>query len=157
MTSYFLVKYLHIVSSTILFGTGVGIAFFKWRSDKSGNIKIIRPINELTVLADWIFTTPSVIVQPLTGLWLVHTAGYPLFSGWLVPSVCLYLCAGACWLPVVWLQLRMRALSRTADETQTPLPSLYWTYARVWFWLGIPAFTAIVAVFGLMVLKPSLN
>lgn len=155
MTLYFLVKYLHIVSSTILFGTGLGIAFFKWHSDKSGNTRVIRTINELTVLADWIFTTPSVIVQPLTGLWLAHTAGYSLFSGWLMLSVCLYLFAGACWLPVVWLQLRMRTFARTADETETTLPTLYWTYTRAWFWLGIPAFTAIVVVFGLMVLKPS--
>ena len=154
MISYLLIKYLHIVSSTILFGTGIGIAFFKWRADKSENVSAIRTVNELTVIADCVFTTPSVIVQPATGLWLAHRAGFPLSSGWLMMSLCLYLFAGACWLPVVWLQLRMRALARDADGMGAALPQRYWTYARAWFWLGVPAFIAIVAVFGLMVLKP---
>lgn len=157
MTSYLLIKYLHIVSSTILFGTGIGIAFFKWRADKSESVRAICVVSELTVLADWAFTTPSVIVQPATGLWLVYTAGYSFSSGWLMLSVLLYLFAGACWLPVVWLQLRMRTLARNADGMGAALPKMYWTYARAWFWLGIPAFSAVVAVFGLMVFKPSFD
>ena len=154
MSSYLLIKWLHVVSATVLFGTGIGIAFFKWIVDRSGDVRAIRVVTERTVLADWLFTAPAVIVQPISGLWLAHTAGYPFFSGWVGYSLCLYVLAGSCWLPVVWLQIRMRELARVADNEQKPLPQQYWRYARLWFWLGVPAFTALLAVFGLMVLKP---
>jgi uncharacterized membrane protein len=153
MSLYLFVKWLHIVSATILFGTGIGIAFFKWITDRSGDVRAIRLTSERTVLADWLFTTPAVMVQPLSGVALAHLAGYPVMSGWLAWSLCLYALAGACWLPVVWLQLRMRALARMADDAGLPLPALYWRHARTWFWLGVPAFAALLGVYWLMVAK----
>lgn len=155
MSWYLLVKWLHILSATILFGTGIGIAFFKWINDRGGEVRAIRLSAEKTVLADWLFTTPAVIVQPLSGLALAHLAGYPILSGWVLASMLLYALAGACWLPVVWLQIRMRSLARLADDTGTPLPRLYWFYARCWFWLGVPAFAALMLVYWLMVAKPA--
>ncbi|WP_050463595.1 DUF2269 family protein [Herbaspirillum autotrophicum] len=156
MSGYLFIKWLHIISANILFGTGIGIAFFKWITDRSGDIRAIRIVTERTVLADWIFTTPAVIVQPLTGLALVYLAGYPLWNGWVLYAVLLYIVAGCCWLPVVVLQIRMRNLARSADRDQTALPAQYWQYARAWFWLGIPAFAALIAVYWLMVYKPTL-
>lgn len=155
MSAYLIVKWLHILSATILFGTGIGIAFFKWVTDRSGDVRAIRISAERTVLADWIFTTPAVIVQPLTGLAMVGLAGFPLLSGWVLYSLALYAFAGCCWLPVLWLQMRMRALARVADNAGEALPALYWSYARTWFWLGIPAFTALLVVYWLMVAKPA--
>lgn len=154
MTWYFVIKWLHILSSTILFGTGIGIAFFKWLADRSDDVRAIRLSNERTVLADWLFTTPAVIAQPVTGVALALLAGFPLTTGWLAMSVGGYAIAGACWLPVVWLQLKMRDLARHADDAGAPLPALYWRYARAWFWLGVPAFIALLCVFWLMVAKP---
>lgn len=151
-----MIKWLHILSATILFGTGFGIAFFKWITDRSGDIRAIRISAERTVLADWIFTTPAGFVQLLSGLAMIHLAGYPIFTGWIVYSVGLYLFAGCCWLPVLWLQMRMRSLARAADAAGGPLPALYWTHARTWFWLGVPAFLALLVVFWLMVAKPVL-
>lgn len=156
MNTYLLLKWLHILSATILFGTGIGIAFFKWITDRSGDVRAIRVITERTVMADWIFTTPAVILQPLSGLALVYVAGYPLFSGWLLYALVLYALAGCCWLPVVVLQIRMRDLARAADHAGAALPAQYWRYARVWFWLGVPAFAALVMVYWLMVFKPAL-
>lgn len=156
MSLYLIVKWLHILSATILYGTGIGIAFFKWITDRSGDVRAIRISAERTVLADWIFTTPAVIVQPLSGLAMAQLAGYPIVTGWLAYSICLYALAGCCWLPVLWLQLRMRTLARAADEAGAPLPALYWTYGRNWFWLGVPAFLALLAVYWLMVAKPVL-
>lgn len=156
MSLYLVVKWLHILSATILFGTGMGIAFFKWITDRSGDVRAIRLSAERTVLADWIFTTPAVIAQPLSGLAMVHLAGYPILTGWLAYSIVLYAVAGGCWLPVVWLQIRMRALARSADDAGAALPPLYWAYARNWFWLGVPAFAALMAVYWLMVAKPIL-
>jgi uncharacterized membrane protein len=151
---YLIVKWLHILSATILFGTGIGIAFFKWITDRSGDVRAIRISAERTVLADWMFTTPAVIVQPLSGLTMVHLAGYPVVTGWVSYSIYLYAVAGCCWLPVLWLQMRMRALARLADDGGVALPPLYWAYARSWFWLGVPAFLALLAVYWLMVAKP---
>jgi len=155
MSWYLFVKWLHILSATILFGTGIGIAFFKWITDRGGEVRAIRLSAEKTVLADWLFTTPAVIIQPLSGLALAHLAGYPILSGWVLVSMLLYALAGACWLPVLWLQIRMRSLARQADDTATALPGLYWVYARCWFWLGVPAFVAFMLVYWLMVAKPS--
>jgi uncharacterized membrane protein len=152
---YLWLKTLHVICSTILFGTGLGIAFFKWATDRSGNVQAIRVVAERGVLADWVLTAPAVIGQAGTGVLLARLAGFPLTSGWILHALALYFVAGACWLPVVWLQIRMRVLARSAATTGTALDAQYWRYARVWFWLGVPAFAAIVAVFGLMVWKPS--
>ena len=156
MSTYLILKWLHILSATILFGTGIGIAYFKWITDRSGDVRAIRLSAERTVLADWIFTTPAVIVQPISGLALAHLAGFPIFTGWIACSIVLYVIAGCCWLPVVWLQIRMRTLARAADDAHTALPLLYWRYARLWFWLGVPAFLALLVVYWLMVAKPTL-
>ncbi len=154
MNSYLLLKWLHILSATILFGTGIGIAFFKWAADRRGDVRAIRVVTERVVLADWIFTAPTAVLQPLTGIGLALMAGYPLSSLWLAVSLLLYAIAGSCWFIVVWLQLRMRDLAREADEAHAALPDIYWRYAGAWFWLGVPAFVSLVVVYGLMVFKP---
>ena len=153
--SYLLLKYLHILSMVLLFGTGLGSAFYKWMADRSGNVVHIAVMNRHVVLADWIFTTPTVIFQPISGLWMVHLLGLPLTTPWIAISLSLYVVAGVCWLPVVWLQIRMRALADEAVKTQSALPTLYWRYARIWFGLGVPAFIAMLAVVFLMVFKTS--
>ena len=154
MSLHVALKIAHVISATILFGTGLGIAFFKWIVDRSGNVVAIRVVSERVVLADWLFTTPAIVVQAVTGVALAHLAGFPLSSGWLACAIALYLLAGACWLPVVWLQMRMRDLARRAERDGTPLPEYYRRLARWWFRLGVPAFLSLVVVFWLMVAKP---
>lgn len=151
--SYLSLKYLHILSMVLLFGTGLGSAFYKWMADRSGNLAHIAVMNRHVVLADWLFTTPTVIFQPISGLWMVYLLHYPLTTPWIMLSLVLYALAGACWLPVVWLQIQMRRLSEHALATQTELPALYWRYARYWFWLGVPAFIAMILIVLLMVFK----
>ena len=151
---YLIVKWLHILSSTFLFGTGIGSAFYMLFTSLSRDVRAIAVVSRYVVLADWIFTSTTVVLQPLTGFYLVHLAGYPLGSAWVAWSIALYLLAGACWLPVVWIQLRMRDMAQVAAREASPLPEQYWRYLRIWFLLGIPAFLALVAVFYLMVAKP---
>ncbi|WP_020560112.1 DUF2269 family protein [Thiofilum flexile] len=151
--TYLTLKYLHILSMVLLFGTGLGSAFYKWMADQSGNIEHIAVTNRHVVLADWLFTTPTVIFQPISGLWMVYLLQLPLSTPWIAWSLGLYVVAGLCWLPVVWLQIQMRELSNMAAATHTALPALYWYYARWWFWLGVPAFIAMVAIVLLMVFK----
>ena len=151
--TYLLIKYIHLISMVLLFGTGLGSAFYKWMADRSGELSHIAVTNRHVVLADWLFTTPTIIIQPLTGLWMVYLANIPLTTPWIYISLALYVFAGLCWLPVVWMQIRMRDMATKAAETQTELPKLYWHYARLWFWLGVPAFIAMMLVVFLMVFK----
>ena len=150
---YLIVKWLHILSSTFLFGTGIGSAFYMLFTSLSRDVRAIAVVSRFVVLADWIFTSTTVVLQPLTGLYLIHLAGYPLTSTWIVASIGLYLLAGACWLPVVWMQIRMRDMAQAAAREGRELPARYWRYLRLWTVLGIPAFLALVAVFYLMVAK----
>jgi uncharacterized membrane protein len=119
-------------------------------------VAAIRVVSEKVVLADWLFTLPAIIVQAATGFALARSMGYPLSHGWLAWSIALFCMAGACWIPVVWLQMRMRELARAAEQAGLPVPADYRAYARLWFWLGVPAFAAVVLIFWIMVAKPGL-
>ncbi|MEC4721894.1 DUF2269 domain-containing protein [Noviherbaspirillum sp. CPCC 100848] len=152
---YVTVKWLHILSSTFLFGTGIGSAFYLLFATISRDIRAIAVVTRIVVLADWLFTSTTVIIQPLTGYILIRLAGFPMNSRWIVWSVILYVIAVACWLPVLWLQMKMKQLSRSAADANTPLPDAYWRYFKVWVLLGIPAFFAFLAIFYLMVAKPA--
>ncbi len=151
--TYASLKTLHILSMVLLFGTGLGSAFYKWMADRSGNIAHIAATNRHVVLADWIFTTPTVIFQPISGLWMVYLLELPLTTPWIAVSLFLFVLAGLCWLPVVWLQIRMHKISEEAVASESSLPENYWRMARLWFWLGVPAFTSMVFVVMLMVFK----
>ncbi|MBP6297598.1 MAG: DUF2269 domain-containing protein, partial [Acidovorax sp.] len=111
----------------------------------------------LVVRADWWFTTPTVLIQPATGLAMAYLAGWPLSTPWLAWSLALYALAGLCWLPVVWLQLRMRDMAQQAAAEGSAPPAAYRRCARWWEWLGYPAFVAMAVVFFLMVNKPTLG
>jgi len=153
--TYLVVKWLHVLSSTVLFGTGLGSAYYMFFASRTRDPKIITHVARHVVLADWLFTTTTIILQPLTGLLLVQLAGYSLTSAWIVWSIVLYFVAGACWLPVVAIQMRMRRLAESAAERGEPLPAEYDRYLRIWTALGIPAFISLVIVFYLMVAKPA--
>ncbi len=155
MTGYLTLKLVHILSATVLFGTGLGTAFAMWRANRDGKVAVIATVARNVVLADWLFTTPAVIVQPLTGWLLMRETDVSFAETWIVASVVLYGIAGTCWLPVVWLQIRVRDLAAQADTTGGELPALYDRYMRLWFALGWPAFGAVIAIFALMVFKPA--
>ena len=154
MSMYLTLKWLHILSSVVLVGTGLGSAYYMFFANRSRDLAAQAVVTRLVVQADGWFTTPTVLLQPATGLAMVYLAGFPLSTPWIAASLALYAIAGLCWLPVVWLQIRMRALAQQAAEAGTPLAPLYWRYARWWEALGYPAFAAMVVVFYLMVAKP---
>lgn len=150
---YLSLKSLHLLSMVVLFGTGLGSAWYKWMADRSNCIEHIATTNRQVVLADWLFTTPTIVLQPVTGIAMLVVLGIPFTTSWVFASLLLYIIAGACWIPVVWLQIRMKQLSAQALENSEALPEKYWVYARWWFWLGVPAFSAMVAIVVLMVFK----
>lgn len=150
---YLLVKYLHVLSSTVLFGTGIGSAFYLLTSSLHRDPRVVAVVAGFVVIADWLFTAITVVLQPVTGFWMMHLGAMPASTPWLAWSIGLYALAVACWLPVVWLQVRMRDLARAAATQDVALPAAYWRAFRWWIALGIPAFFAFVAVFYLMVVK----
>lgn len=153
---YSLLKFVHILSATVLFGTGLGTAFQMWSVQRSGDARAIAAVARQAVWADFLFTTPAVIVQPLTGFGLVWMTGIDPFSPWLVAAYALYVLTGLCWLPVVWIQLRLRDLAAEAAASGAVLPPRYHRLWRIWFSLGWPAFSAVLGIFWLMIAKPDL-
>ena len=153
---YFVLKFIHIVSSAVLFGTGLGIAFFMWMAHRTGDARAIAQTARTVVIADAVFTASAVVVQLATGLGLAAIAGFSLREPWLVAALALYVFVGACWLPVVWIQLRLRDLARDAAAAGTALPARYRRLFGIWFWLGWPAFVGVLVIFALMIWKPVL-
>lgn len=156
MTWYEALKFIHIVSSTILFGTGLGTAYYFWMAGLSGDAHVIAVVGRRVILADWIFTGGSGLIQPITGIFLAIHLGIPLNEGWIVAAAALYLLAFVCWIPVVWIQIRATELARRAASADMPLPPEFRRLMRVWFALGWPAFVSLLVVFGLMVMKPEI-
>jgi uncharacterized membrane protein len=153
---YLVLKWLHVLSSTVLFGTGLGSAFYMFFTNRTREVRAIAIVARRVVIADWLFTTPTALVQPATGFWLLQLAGIPWTTGWVLWSIVLYVVAGACWLPVVWIQIRMAQMAERAASTGEALPQRFWRYHALWTALGWPAFIAFIAIFYLMVVKPPL-
>ena len=152
---YVTVKWLHVLSSTILFGLGLGSAFYLFFASRTDNVQAVAFVARYVVIADTLFTATTAVFQPLSGWYLAKLAGFPLSTAWLAWSLALYVLAGACWLPVVWIQIRMRDLAVGAAANRTPLPPRYYELLRVWTILGMPAFAAFIVIFWLMIAKPA--
>lgn len=150
-----LLRWLHILGATVLIGTGAGIAFFMLMAHRTGSAHHIAQTATTVVIADWIFTATAVIAQPITGILLALETGWDLTEPWILISASLYVFIGLCWLPVVWLQLKLKQLAQTAAEIGEDLPPRYFRLFRIWFALGVPAFLSILAILWLMVARPS--
>ncbi|WP_244818064.1 DUF2269 domain-containing protein [Caballeronia sp. Lep1P3] len=151
--TYLVIKWLHVLSSTILFGTGIGSAFYLLAATLGRDVRTIARVSRLVVLADWLFTTPTAVVQPLTGFLMMHIAGFPVRTPWLAASIGLYVFAIACWLPVVVIQLRVAEEARACAAAGRILSRRYWRLMSAWTMLGALAFVAFLGIFWLMVTK----
>lgn len=151
---YLFLKFIHIISSTILFGTGLGTASIMVFAHRTRDTYIIASVSRYVVLADWIFTSTSGIVQLITGLGMVYLTGYPLSSLWIWGAIIGYFIAAFCWFPVVYLQIRMRDFAMQAVKEKSALSPVYFRYFKYWFCLGWPAFISLIVVFYLMTFKP---
>lgn len=152
----FVLKTLHVIGATILLGTGGGIAFFMVMADRTRDARLVAHTAGVVVVADVVFTASAIVLQPITGVALAAVEHQPLGQHWILLSLALYVVAGVFWLPVVWMQLRMRDRARAAAAAGEPLPPAYQRLYRVWFAFGFPAFAAVIAIIWLMVAKPSL-
>jgi uncharacterized membrane protein len=152
-----LLRWLHIIGATVLFGTGTGIAFFMLMAQRTGRAELVAHVADTVVIADTIFTATAVIVQPITGVLLAQAVGWPLSEGWIVLSLLLYVVTGLFWLPVVWIQIRIRNLARQAASENAPLPPEQKRLFRIWFACGFPAFAAVLGILWLMVTRPAIG
>ncbi|GAA6196038.1 DUF2269 family protein [Pseudophaeobacter arcticus] len=152
-----ILRWLHVLGACTLLGTGAGIAFFMVMAHRSADPRIIAHTAGVVVLADLLFTTTAVVVQPVTGALLAHALGWSLWEGWILLSLGLYLLTGLFWLPVVWIQIRLRNLARAAATTGAALPATYHRLFRIWFACGFPAFAAMLAIVWLMLARPDMG
>src|SRR5262249_25877564 len=127
-------KLVHVLGAAVLFGTGLGIAFFMYMAHRTGNAATIAATGRIVVIADALFTATAVIVEPVAGGLLAWIIGYSPWESWIVASLALYVMVGLCWLPVVAIQIRLRDLALEAVPTSAPLPSDYRRLFRIWFW-----------------------
>ena len=155
MDLYSAMKMIHILSGAVLFGTGMGIAFFMVWANRGRDPSAIAHVAGTVVVADALFTAVAVVVQPVSGLFLIHLQGYSLTEPWLLWAYGLYVLTGVCWLPVVAIQIRLRDLARVAAASGEALPPLYDRLYRVWFALGFPAFAAVLGIYWLMIARPA--
>ena len=148
MTLYLWIKLVHILSASVLFGTGMGTAFFMFKAHLSKNDEAIAVTTRNVVMADWVFTTPAVVIQLVTGLWLTDKLNISFTSTWFIAVIGLYILVGICWIPVVWIQIRIRDLIAGGANRDD-----YRKLMRTWIALGVPAFASILILFFLMVAK----
>lgn len=154
--TFLILKMIHILSGAVLFGTGAGIAFFMLRAHLTREAATIAATGRMVVQADFLFTATAVVVQPVSGLAMILLQGWSPWEPWLLVAYGLYVLIGACWLPVVWIQMRMTRLAEASAAAATPLPDAYHRLFRWWFGLGWPAFLGIIGIYALMVGKPAL-
>ena len=154
MSTYFVLKYLHVIGAAALLGAGSAIAFFMLIAHRISDAAHVTRTAETVVLADFLFTATAVVAQPVTGYLLVRELGLPLTQSWIAASLALYILAGVFWLPVVWIQMRMRDLARAAMHDGKPLPDAYARLFRIWFAFGFPGFGSVMAIIWLMIAKP---
>ncbi|WP_378950155.1 DUF2269 family protein [Mesorhizobium sp. ANAO-SY3R2] len=152
-----LLRLAHVIGATVLLGTGAGIAFFMVMANRTRNAATIAHVAGTVVVADTLFTATAVILQPITGAWLANEVGWSLGEGWIVLSLALYVLTGLFWLPVVFIQIELRNLARTAARESRPLPTRYFHLYRIWFACGFPAFFSVIAIFWLMLTKPAIE
>jgi uncharacterized membrane protein len=152
-----LLRWLHVIGACVLLGTGAGIAFFMLMAHRTGQPALIAHTARVVVIADWLFTASAVIIQPITGVLLANSLGWRLLDGWVALSLALYVLTGAFWVPVVWMQHKMRMLAEAAAQTDSSLPEEYHRLFRAWFLCGIPAFLAVLAIVWLMLARPAIT
>lgn len=154
MEVFVILEYLHVLGAMVLFGTGLGIAFFMFIANRTGDVALIAGTARIVVMADFLFMATAVLLQPLTGLGMAHIAHFHLWESWIALSLGLYLLVGLFWLPVVWLQIHIRNMAEAALGAGTPLPRRYHSFMRIWLWCSWPAFIGILAILYFMVTQP---
>ncbi len=146
--SYPLLKLIHIISATIMIGTGLGSAFYLYFTYKKGQVSTVKEVLKLVVTADTIFTTPSVVIQFITGLLLSNLLGFTYTNWfWVVLSVSFVVLI--LWVRAALIQLKLKKIL----DKEKSLTVQFHRLMKIWFYLGVPSFLGAVYIYYLMVYK----
>ena len=157
MLAYEITKWLHLLGATVLLGTGAGIAFFMLMAHRTRDPRLIQHVASTVVIADALFTATAVVAQPVTGTLLIRHLGLSFTEFWIWASIALYILTGLFWLPVVWMQIRLRDMAGAAAAANVSLPAAYYRLFGIWFACGFPAFFSVLAIVWLMLSKPTVS
>ena len=150
-----MIRLLHIVSSALMFGVGIGAFWFMLTAARSGSPAAIAVTTRNAVRAEWFIAAPVALIQPTTGYLLMLQLGYSLHTSWFAAVATLYIFAGMCWVYLVKAELQMRDVAG-AYSAATVLPAEFGPLFRRWTWLALGAFAGVLAIFCLMVFRPGL-
>jgi uncharacterized membrane protein len=150
-----LIRLLHVVSSALMFGVGVGAFWFMVTTVRSGNPAAIAITTRNAVRAEWFIAAPVAVVQPTTGYLLMLQLGYPLQSLWFYAVATLYIVAGMCWVYLVKAELKMRAVA-AVHSSAPAMPDAFGALFRRWILLATGSFAGVLGIFWLMVFRPGL-
>ena len=151
-----MIRLLHIVSSALMLGVGVGAFWFMLTTVRSGNPAAIAITMRNAVRAEWCIAVPVALLQPLTGYVLMMQLGYSLRSIWFLAVVALYMIAGMCWIYVVKTELKLRSLAEEHSSHST-IPTAFWPLFRRWTRLAVGSFVGVLGIFWLMVFRPGVG
>ncbi len=146
--SYSFLKLIHILSATLMIGTGFGSAFYLFFTYRSGDIRTLRQVLKLVILADTFFTAPSVIIQLLTGLLLSYSLSLT-YTRWFWIVLSSSIIIFVLWIRAAYLQIR---LSKKLDQCDELTPEFH-RDMRWWVILGVPSFALSIFIYYMMVYK----
>ncbi|MBL4735110.1 MAG: DUF2269 domain-containing protein [Flavobacteriales bacterium] len=146
---YHILKLIHIVSATLMIGAGIGSAFYLFLSYKRYQASTLKDVLKLVVMADSVFTAPSIIIQFITGLMLSNMLSLTSTDWFLIVMGVSGLIL-VMWLRAAFLQIKLRKILEKENEIT---PEFHYLM-KVWFYLGVPSFLGALYLYYLMVYKP---
>jgi uncharacterized membrane protein len=151
----FAIKFVHMLSVAVMFGTWLGIAAFMVLAHHSHNTSVVALTSQFVVRIELVVMIAAVVLQPASGVPLAYVIGLdPLGEFWLVASIAGYGFVVLCWLAAVVIEFRVRRVTREAALSNVPLPAAYKTLFRVWAMLAVPILSGMVGLFALMIWQP---
>ncbi len=145
---YFLLKLIHILSATLMIGTGLGSAFYLYLTYKKSAVQTVKEVLNFVILADTIFTTPSVIIQLITGIMLSDLLGL-LYTDWFWLVLAVSVIVLVLWLRAAFIQFKLKKLL----EEENKLSPKFHHLMNIWFILGVPSFGGAIYLYYLMVYR----
>ncbi|MCY1409089.1 hypothetical protein D9M71_244270 [compost metagenome] len=147
-------RIMHGAAVALLFLAVIGLAFYGWRSWRSGDAASIARAFLRIGLLGWVLVAGSVASLPVTGWLLVHRIGWPLGQTWLLGSAVLLIVAAVFWLLFTSRLWRIRDLAVIAQSSGEPLgaqASRHLKFGLAFFGLAL---LTVGVILGLMIAKP---
>jgi len=154
----FTIKFVHVLAVAVLLGSWLCLAIFMVLAHRSGNTSVVALTSQFVVKVELMVVAVVLVLPPLSGFPLAFAIGLsPLREFWIVISSLLYVVIVACWVAAVWIERRIRGLTRQAALEGVPLSAAYRRLFRIWCALAAPLLMCMLAVFAFMIWQPRLD